>query len=768
MKIITDQSRIQHNLTEASEFGIQQSDMSHVLGILRSRIYSNKVLAVLREYLTNAIDAMKEAGRDDPVQLTLPSLSDPNLTIRDYGNGLTEQEIKELYIMYGASTKRSSNDYTGCLGIGCKAAFAYTDAFTITSWNQGYKTIWSASIDEATNGKIHLLSKELSNEKEGISIAVPIQAEDISTFISEAKALLPYCSYPIECNEEWKTLNIVQQGDTWCLTKNENENGNQYSYVSPHGKAKAVMGNIPYKIEISKMGDHHALTDNLHELLQCSNLVISFPLGSLDIAANRETLEYTKHTISSICIEATKVAKDVSKTIEDAASSCTTLYEASLYIIRVTKTLPNALQNTIRDTATWQGKKIIQHLFFPNNVTRHFRKHRWKADDYANAKETLSSINLTQRGIKPDNLRICKYDADILSPANATKRIRTLQAQDNWDKEAVYLCLPITKYDKRVQGTTSLEGDDIPALFIKGEVEPQTVEIYGKPQKTKWNSNIHLFADIITDITQLDPYVSPRATVSRSKSKSVRITLCEVVPSETMPGRLNALDEPTPCQGQYIYIPLDRFSWNGKAISLERAAMESYLEANKILTMFLDGIEKPTIHGVKKHYLNKLTDEWITYDQWFLDKFKQFKNKYRKLWATSIFAAYHEHTGFPQGYDDEEAFTLIRNVDPLLNEIVTINRYEQLKYQCPNDQLRLELATEYGVDAPLPYDMQTIRDTAIRLDVYDRSDEGTNHQTELKQKALTKWPLLAYIDCPYNIQRKTYANEIKRYIKLLA
>ena len=106
---------------EESEFGIDQEDISFVIDLLRNQIYSNKPLAVIREYATNAVDAHAELGKgDEPIQVTLPTQFEPTFKVRDFGTGLSDEEIKNLYTRYCKSTKRNSNAFTGQLGIGCK------------------------------------------------------------------------------------------------------------------------------------------------------------------------------------------------------------------------------------------------------------------------------------------------------------------------------------------------------------------------------------------------------------------------------------------------------------------------------------------------------------------------------------------------------------------------------------------------------------------------------------------------------------------------
>jgi hypothetical protein len=103
-----------------SAFGISEKDSVHIVNILRDKLYSNKILAVVREYSTNAQDAHAEAGKKDvPIRVTLPGPLDPTFRVRDFGPGLSEEDIRTVYALYGASTKRNSNEVVGQLGLGC-------------------------------------------------------------------------------------------------------------------------------------------------------------------------------------------------------------------------------------------------------------------------------------------------------------------------------------------------------------------------------------------------------------------------------------------------------------------------------------------------------------------------------------------------------------------------------------------------------------------------------------------------------------------------
>ena len=163
-----------HDFDEA-EFGIDQEDIGFVIDLLRNQIYSNKILAVVREYTVNAVDAHKEIGKPNlPICVNLPTRFNPHFTVRDYGNGLSHDDICNIYVRYCKSTKRQSNAFTGQLGIGCKSGFAYGDSFTVTSFHKGIKTTYVAQIDETSQGKIIKMDETESNEKIGIEIKIAV------------------------------------------------------------------------------------------------------------------------------------------------------------------------------------------------------------------------------------------------------------------------------------------------------------------------------------------------------------------------------------------------------------------------------------------------------------------------------------------------------------------------------------------------------------------------------------------------------------------
>ena len=82
-------------------FNIKQENVAHIFSILRNQLYSDKIMAVIREYSTNAIDAHVENNVEQPFEITLPTPFKPEFIIRDFGKGLSQEDVVEIFASYG-------------------------------------------------------------------------------------------------------------------------------------------------------------------------------------------------------------------------------------------------------------------------------------------------------------------------------------------------------------------------------------------------------------------------------------------------------------------------------------------------------------------------------------------------------------------------------------------------------------------------------------------------------------------------------------------
>ncbi len=318
----------------SASFGISRADEAHIMGILRDGLYSDKIMAVLREYGANAWDAHRAAGKEDvPIKVTLPTNLAPTLKIRDFGEGLSHTDVFQVYTQYGASTKRGSDNAVGMLGIGSKSGFAYTDGFTITSFHEGVKRVYSAVLDESERGKVNLLLEEACGPDEsGIEIQIPARPVDIREFHLKATRLFRHF-------EPLPDINIP-------LPTTHREASNEYGYVTQDSHEwVAIMGCVPYRIDMQQV---RAVLEQDGLFLPASKFKggLYFDIGEIRVTSNRENVKYTDKTRDAIAakmrllvddyIETTlAVLKD--KTVSDWEKRCKATFLGRTLGLRVPK-----------------------------------------------------------------------------------------------------------------------------------------------------------------------------------------------------------------------------------------------------------------------------------------------------------------------------------------------------------------------------------------------------------------------------------------------
>ncbi len=116
-------------------------------------LYTKPLESAIRETLSNAFDATREAerhirsqfGGETPGPLVkrprVQLLKEENvLSIRDYGLGMSAKFLREKFVGLGNSTKDQSDDDIGGFGLGAKSVYAY-GSFTIDSQTADERSI---------------------------------------------------------------------------------------------------------------------------------------------------------------------------------------------------------------------------------------------------------------------------------------------------------------------------------------------------------------------------------------------------------------------------------------------------------------------------------------------------------------------------------------------------------------------------------------------------------------------------------------------------
>lgn len=140
-----------------------------------ANIYTSnyRLMAVVREYVSNAIDAQRDAGCEDPVHLDIQDdTRRMTITVEDRGLGMDRETLERVYVHISLSDKRDSEDSIGGFGIGAKAAHSLGGTLMVTSdtGTQAHRLL--ATRDTVTGGIVNELTEIESTGSSGTTVVV--------------------------------------------------------------------------------------------------------------------------------------------------------------------------------------------------------------------------------------------------------------------------------------------------------------------------------------------------------------------------------------------------------------------------------------------------------------------------------------------------------------------------------------------------------------------------------------------------------------------
>jgi hypothetical protein len=336
--------------------------------VLIDGLYSDKVRAVIRELWTNAFDSHVDAGKGEtPFECRLPSVFDPSFSVRDYGTSMSHETIMGLYSTVFESTKEGTNEQVGKLGLGSKSPFAYTDTFTVTAWMNSERRVYSAYLGSDHVPRIDLLDRSPDDAPTGLEVSFPVDADDVYEFYRKAgevsrgfdiKPLVTSDSESIVTGyEDAAELEIIQKGANWRVFKLPN--------VYSTGRAYAKQGCVLYPIEPSYIKN----VDQATATLLSANIIIDFPIGSVDIAASREGLSYDDTTVENIRQQISGIADEISQSYKTTFSKCATLWEATIKYnaLLIDSSATRAIRELIGERLKFKGVKLENRIVIPHS-----------------------------------------------------------------------------------------------------------------------------------------------------------------------------------------------------------------------------------------------------------------------------------------------------------------------------------------------------------------------------------------------------------------
>lgn len=216
------------NPVESGKMGIAEGADQLIFDMLTD-ISAKPGVYALREAYSNAYDATKKTGdMSRPIEIDVPFRSAqsaptgdsddafanrlaaaiggkgkndefddcsniPMITVTDHGCGMTADDLRSYFMMYGGSKKRGDYEMIGSKGLGCKAPIAISPVFYVTTRKDGIEC--QATITRSDSGSTYNIVKSKTDKGDGTTISIPVLTDKILADLTECVETLIDCNY---------------------------------------------------------------------------------------------------------------------------------------------------------------------------------------------------------------------------------------------------------------------------------------------------------------------------------------------------------------------------------------------------------------------------------------------------------------------------------------------------------------------------------------------------------------------------------------------
>lgn len=267
---------------------IDPKNLEFITTLLSSNLYSKPEQSFIREIVSNAWDSHVEAGTTDTPVIIRFSHEDNwyyDITIRDFGTGLSQEKFEDLYCNIGSSTKRDSNAFIGGFGIGRYASLACKNTVYINSYYNGivYKYVIVKSGNTITT---NLVVQQPTDEKNGLEVTIK---KISSSFITSFRDALDYIVF---------FPNVYVDGINTAFNNVKIKKFNHFAVSSSNCDDKILLGNVLYPCNTTQLKNKEA--KDFLDRIDYSGIVLKFNIGDLTVTPNRENIIYNNETIQII------------------------------------------------------------------------------------------------------------------------------------------------------------------------------------------------------------------------------------------------------------------------------------------------------------------------------------------------------------------------------------------------------------------------------------------------------------------------------------
>lgn len=351
----TTEVEISDSSSEGGQFTMKAT--SHAYEILSSGLYTNKILAIVRELSCNAYDSHIAAGkREVPFEIRLPNSLDSTFYVKDFGTGLSHKDMMSLYTTYFQSSKTESDDFIGQLGLGSKSPFSYASSFIVESIHGGVHRLYTCYKDDHNMPAIKLMSEKDTTEQNGVTIRMAVRKEDFNSFIAETENALTYFKVKprvigatIDHTPVEYAIDGSLHGLDWSIRSGARSRG-----------INVIQGTVSYPLDFSiieQHADQYSKNPDVLRALEYCPIDMYVPVGAVRVAASREGLSYVPKTIQNLIGVLDRFPAELAEVVKIQMSNCTTRWEAIQQYYKVTNILRSvySLATLLQGSACWNN-----------------------------------------------------------------------------------------------------------------------------------------------------------------------------------------------------------------------------------------------------------------------------------------------------------------------------------------------------------------------------------------------------------------------------
>ena len=347
--------------------------------LILENLYKDPLGAVLRELTTNAVEAHQMAGTTDKkVAIQLPTMLDTDLIIRDFGTGLTDDEIEKYLNCLFSSSKGEDNDAMGGFGLGSKSPLALVDSFNLVSVKDGYQYDYMWIKEKGQIPTPIFQGKSKTSRQNGITITVPLGSstkvplQNLQRYVAASanRQLFAFQNQVMIVEDASKDYDDLVDISSKLFTDKllvdlpnisiyhdsaiAGNGGYSYGYGRNYtAKSYVQIGSVIYDYSFADISfsDLAAYFNNLQNFV----VAIKVPIGQLELPMSREEVNITDNN-------KTLVGQAYKRALDDIKQHITTLaFDAN--------TDAAGYYKQIKSYAKTQDSTVLSYKLYPNAVT---------------------------------------------------------------------------------------------------------------------------------------------------------------------------------------------------------------------------------------------------------------------------------------------------------------------------------------------------------------------------------------------------------------